>query len=117
MSHEKIVRNREIHAKHKQGASYSDLAKEYRISETRVRQIDAQVRYQEIYKGPDIPEIVTACKEFGATDWINGRIQNELRKRHLNIKNRWRKLTRDDIIKMDWLGERAADIVEYAQKL
>ena len=117
MSHEKIARNREIHAKHKQGVSYFDLAKEYKISETRVRQIDNQVRYRERHKTPDIPEIVTACKKFGATDWINGRIQNELRKRHLNVKNRWRKLTRNEILKMDWLGERAADIVEYAQKL
>jgi len=117
MSHEKIDRNREIYAKHKQGMPYLDLAKEYKISETRVRQIYDQVRYQERHKTPDIPEIATACKKFGATDWINGRIQNELRKRHLNIKNRWRKLTRNEILKMDWLGERAADIVEYAQKL
>ena len=117
MSHEKIARNREIRAKRKQGVSYSDLANEYNISVARVRQIDELVRYQERHKIPDIPEIVTACKEFGASDWINGRIQNELRKRHLNIKNRWRKVTRDEILKMDWLGERAADIVEYAQKL
>jgi hypothetical protein len=117
MSHEKLSRNREIHAKRNQGASYVELAKEYGVSITRIREIDAQVRHREIYESPDIPEIVTACKKFRATDWINGRIQNELRKRHLNVKNRWRKITRDEILKMDWLGERAADIIEYAQKL
>lgn len=117
MSHEKIARNREIHARHKQGVSYLDLAKEYRISEARVRQIDNQVRYQELHETPDVDEIKVACQELGATDWINGRIQNELRKRHLNIKNRWRKITRDEILKMDWLGEKAADIIEYAQKI
>ncbi len=117
MSHEKIDRNREIRAKHKQGVSYSDLAKEYGISIVRVRQINELATYREHHNDPDVPEIVIACKKFGASDWINGRIQNELRKRRLNIKNRWRKLTRNDVIKMDWLGEKAADIVEYAQKL
>lgn len=117
MSHEKLSRNREIHAKRKQGASYAELSKEYGVSVTRIRQIDAQVRHQEIYESPDIPEIVTACKKFGATDWINGRIQNELRKRRLNVRNRWRKITRDEVLKMNRLGEKAADIVEYAQKL
>ena len=117
MSHEKLSRNREIHAKRKQGASYVELAKEYGVSVTRIRQIDAQVRHQEIYESPDIPEIVTVCKKFGATDWINGRIQNELRKRRLNVRNRWRKITRDEVLEMGGLGEKAADIVEYAQKL
>lgn len=117
MSVEQIDRNAEIRAKHKLGMSYTDLAEEYGISVTRVRQIDEQVRRQERNKVPDIPEIVIACEKFGATDWMNGRIQNELRKKHLNIRNRWRKLTRNELLKLDWFGERTADIVEYAQKL
>lgn len=117
MSHEKLDRNREIHAKHKQGVSYLDLAKEYKISEARVRQIDSQVRYQELHKTPDVVEIGIACQELGATEWMNGRIQWALRQRHLNVKNCWRKLTREDMLKLRSIGEKAADIIEYAQKL
>lgn len=117
MSHEKLDRNREIHAKHKQGMSYLDLAKEYKISDARVRQIDGQVRYQELHKTPDVVEIEIACRELEATEWMNGRIQWALRQQHLNVKNRWRKLTREDMLKLRNIGEKAADIIEYAQKL
>ncbi len=117
MSHEKLDRNREIRAKHKQGVSYLDLAKEYGISEARVRQIDDQVRYQELHKTSDVVEIGIACRELGTTEWMNGRIQSALRQQHLNVKNRWRKLTREDMLKLRNIGEKAADIIEYAQKL
>lgn len=117
MSHEKLDRNREIHAKHKRGVSYFDLANEYGISEARVRQIDNQIRYQELHKTPDVVEIGIACQELGATEWMNGRIQQALRQRHLNVKNRWKKLTREGMLKLPNIGEKAADIIEYAQKL
>ena len=117
MSHEKLDRNREIHAKHKQGMSYLDLAKEYEISEARVRQIDDQVRYQERHKTTYVAEIATACRELEAAKWMNGRIQHALCQGRLNVKNRWRKLTREDMLKLRNIGEKAADIIEYAQKL
>lgn len=117
LSHEQIDRNREIRAKHKLGMSYYDLAREYGVSETRIRQIDGQVRYQELHQTPDVEEIKIACEKLGATPWMNGRIQNALRKRHLGVKNRWRKLTRIDILELDNIGTKTADIIEYAQRL
>lgn len=117
MSHEKLDRNREIHAKHKQGVSYLDLAKEYGISEARVRQIDDQVRQEKLHRDEDIPEIAKACIELNAPKYLNTRIQNCFRYYKVNICNRWRKLTRKEILYFDNLGEKAADIIEYAQKL
>ena len=93
------------------------LEKEYEISEARVRQIDDQVRYQERHKTPYVAEIATACRELEAAKWMNGRIQHALCQGRLNVKNRWRKLTREDMLKLRNIGEKAADIIEYAQKL
>lgn len=117
MSCEKLDRNIEIHAKLKQGISVTTLAKEYGLSYARIKQIDNQVRYDRMHIAPDIIEIAIACDKLHAVDWMNKHIQQVLRNRHLNKRNRWRKLTRDDILKLNSIGEKSADIIEYAQKL
>ena len=117
MSKEKLDRNREIRAKLKQGYSYAEVANEYRLSDTRIRQINSQVLHQELLKPLDVIEITEACKKLNVPKWMHGRIQKALQYRHLNVKNRWRKLTRQEILEFSNIGEKAADIIEYAQKL
>lgn len=117
MSLEKLDRNREITKKHREGMSYIDLAKEYNLSEARIRQIFDQVIRQERRQTPDVLEIGLACRELGEPEWMNGRIQWALRQNKLNILNRWRKLSRDDILNIRNLGEKAANIIEYAQNI
>ena len=117
MSIEKLDRNREIYVKYKSGVSYLNLAREYGLSESRIRQIIDQVSYQKRHQTEDVKEIAIACQEFGATEWMNGRIQSALRQRRLNVQNKWRRLSRNDILSLRNIGEKAADIIEYAQKI
>ena len=117
MSHEQLDRNREIYRRHREGESYSDLAHEFGITEARIRQIDTQVRHDKLCKSPSITEIELACKKFDAPDWMNGRIQAALANRKLHIKNRWKKLSREEILRLQGIGDVAADIIEFAQKI
>ena len=117
MSYEKIDRNREIYIKSKNGASRSELAKEYGLTVERIRQIITDILRHNLTHSPDVIEIGIACKELGASEWMNGRIQAVFRRRHLNVKNRWRRLSREDILDLRNLGPKSADIIEYAQKL
>ena len=118
MSHEQLNRNREIYALHKNwGKSYYELSELYGITQTRVRQICDQVRQEKLHRDADIPEIIQACADLNAPKYLNTRIQNCFRYYKVNIHSRWRKLTRKEILTFDNLGEKAADIIEYAQKL
>jgi len=117
MSHEKLDRNREIYIRYKSGRSYKDLAADYKVTEARIRQIIDQVRRQNLKQSPDIKEIWIACEKFKASEVMNGRIQNALRRIRMNVHYRWLKLKRADILKIRNLGEKAADIIEYAQKI
>lgn len=118
MSNEKLNRNRENYALHKNwGKSYAELSKIYGITQTRVRQICDQVRQEKLHRDEDIPEIIQACADLNAPKYLNTRIQNRFRFYKVNSHNKWRKLTRKEILTFDNLGEKAADIIEYAQKL
>ena len=117
MSIEQLERNREIRDRKLRGESYSDIAKDYNLSVARIRQINAHVRLIDRSNIKEIPEIKLACEQLCISKWLNGRIQTALRVHRLNIRNRWRKLSRKDILKIPNIGERAADIIEYAQKL
>ena len=117
MSLEKMNRNREILLKFRNGWSYSDLADYYDVSIPRIRQILDHVRLEEHRRAIDIPEIGIACLELHAYRGMCGRIMSALKNRNLDKKNRWRKLSRIDILKIQKLGDAAADIIEYAQKI
>lgn len=117
MSVEIVARNREIYLKHRQGYSYRDLADEYGISHSRVRQIYERERHEAFTKTIDIPEIVESCNELGALRSMNSRIQAIFRIKGLNKHDNWRKLSREEIISIPALGERAADIIIHAQCL
>lgn len=117
MSEEQFDRNRKIARLYKQGWSYSKLAKEFNLSIARIRQIIFEVRRINKIRKIDIQEIKNACDELGCDETMNGRIQNALKNRKLDMKNRWRKLSRSEILNIPHLGDKAANIIEHAQKL
>lgn len=117
MSIEKLDRNREIYRRHKEGESYRKLSEEYGVSYERIHQIVSKVReriLQDIYY---IPEIEKACKELEGDERLNTRIQNAIYNNKFDIAYRWTRLTREEILNMPYIGDRAADVIEYAQVL
>lgn len=117
MSYEKLNRNREIKRLKLAGASYKEIAHEFGMSETRVRQIIQQVTKDDADQSHYVLEIEKACIELNAPAYLNNRIQNCLQRMKLNKLNRWRKLTHNDILSIRSLGEKAAEVIEYAQKI
>ena len=117
MSHEKIDRNKEILFKHRQGKTYSELAYEYQITPTRVRQIAQHERTHQQSIPYRIPEIEQACQEHDASDGMYYRILNALHDQRLDTHNKWTRLSRGEMMSIRNIGEKAADILEYAQKI
>lgn len=122
MSSEKISRNKDIYyaiTDHKK--SYHEVAEQYHISETRVRQIVTQVRRQfRIENRPTnqhIQALEEACKIFNATPTTRGRIYNALAAYGYLKRNRWRHLTSQDIKKMRNIGRLGTEIILKAQNL
>lgn len=118
MSKEKISRNKEIYTKFRHNATYSDLAKEYGVSRTRINKILQHERSHRVKKDSiDIPEIKAACEYFDNEPGMYKRIVHALYERRLVKTNKWKRLSRPQILSIRNIGEKAADIIEYAQKI
>ena len=117
MSRERIRRNLDIYRRKRDGESYEELANFYSLSPTRIRNIYQRELMRVNNPGADILEIKIACDDLHATKLTQGRIQNALKKARLDKQNKWRRLSRDDILKIPNLGPHCADIIEYAQKI
>lgn len=117
MSRERIRRNLDIFSRRRSGETYEDLANYYHLSTTRIRDIYQRELMRSRNPGADILEIKIACEDMHVTKLTQGRIQNALKKARLDKQNKWRRLSRDDILKIPNLGPHSADIIEYAQKL
>lgn len=112
-----LTRNKEILFRYRNGETFATLAKEYGLSNTRIRQIIHQERINQNTKPIFIPEIKQACEYFNASNGMYFRILNALREERLDIRNRWKRLPRYRILSIRNLGEKAADILEYAQQI
>lgn len=117
MSVEKLSRNFEIYYKYKNGATYSGLAIEYGISIPRIRSIIQRARTIVNKQKPDIPEIDEACRVFEADKTTRGRILLVFKSKRLDEHGKWKKLSRLELLKFKNIGEKSADIIEYAQKI
>lgn len=117
MSEEKFFRNREIFFKkvveHK---SISEIAEMYGLSNTRVRQLIKQVREGKNLDN-DIPEIRESCKKFNTPIGMHKRICNALERKGFVKNNKWRKLSREELLEIPNLGEMSVDIILNAQKM
>ena len=111
------ARNKEILFRYRNGETFASLAKEYGLSNTRIRQITHQERLNQNKKPIFIPEIQQACKHLNASNGMYFRILNALHEERLDIHNRWKRLPRYRILSIRNLGEKAADILEYAQQI
>lgn len=117
MSNVRRGRNNQILRMHRDGISYGDIADEFGISDTRVRQICHDTRVRE-HRGPDdVPAIKQACEELNAAPNMYSMILHSLFEGDLFRFNRWKKLRRYEIIKIRRLGEKAADILQRAQEI
>ena len=112
-----LTRNKEILFRYRNGETFATLAKEYGLSDTRIRQITHQERINRNTKPIFIPEIEQACKYFNASTGMYFRILNALHEERLDIRNRWKRLPRYRMLSIRNLGEKAADILEYAQQI
>ncbi len=117
MSFEKISRNKDILIKNRAGKSYKELAEEYGISRERIVQIVQRERSLLRQKVNDISEIAKACKDLNADKGMYFRIVNALHEARFDKLNKWKRLNRSQILSIRNIGEQAADILEYAQKI
>ena len=122
MSIEMVQRNKQIYIRkvieHK---SYKDVSKEFGISETRIRQVldqERRKRSQYIYP-PDeyIEPIELACKEFGVNKTTRGRIYKALYNNGYLQRNKWQKLSEEEVANMYGIGELCKNIIFRAQYL
>lgn len=117
MSLENLKRNKKIFIKHQNGKTHLELAEEYGVSRVRIRQILQQERSYNTQERIDIPEIKQACEEFNASIGMYYRIVNALVENHTYKRNKWKRLSRPQILSIRNLGEKAADILQFAQKI
>lgn len=117
MSLEKISRNKDILVRNRAGESYQELAKEYGISRERVIQIVQRERFILRQDVDDIPAIEKACCDLNASKGMYFRIINALHEARLDNLNKWKRLDRVQMLSIRNIGERAADILEYAQSI
>lgn len=117
MSLENLKRNKEIFTKYQNGKTHLELAEEYGISRVRIRQILHHERSYNTRERIDIPEIKQACEEFDAPIGMYYRIVNALVENRVDKHNKWKRLSRPQILSIRNLGEKAADILQFAQKI
>lgn len=122
MSHELYTRNRLIYArKHRDKKSYKEISQEFGITETRIRQILAQQtierRYENLPVNQHIYEIEEACKRYGASKTMRGRIYNALANAGVLKRKRWLSLSTQDLMEIRNLGPKAVSIIQIAQDI
>lgn len=122
MSHELIQRNLDIYRKkHVDHKSYKEIANEYGISETRVRQILDQVRRSKLPQNLPVKqyvyEIEEACKFYNANATMRGRIYNALAAYGYLKRRKWFLLTEAEMRKMRNIGPMAIKIIKKAQEI
>lgn len=117
MSDLKLSRNEEILRLRKNGMSYKDLAEEFGLSYARIRQICENTRARHRHDRYDILEIYQACKEFDAPYKLYTQIVHALRDAGLDHNHKWKRISRDEFLKLDNIGNKLADIFERAQEI
>ena len=123
MSKELKKRNQLIYArKHRDKKSYKELSEEFGITETRVRQILDQERKKHhrivnVIQNLSIPEIDYICDKMNVSSTTRGRIYNVLINSDLLRFDKWKSLTRDQLMQIANLGEYSVDIILKAAKI
>ena len=116
MSVEQVDRNNDIYRKYRMGYSYTELADEYGLTYSRIYKIVQFVNQGRFAKPIYIYQISEACAVLGCSQRFNNKIQNVLNECGLAKQNKWRHLTKDDILHLPNLGEKAWDVIKLAQK-
>ena len=122
MSKEFVERNKLIHArKYRDRKTYKEIANEFEISETRVRQILDHERYKrkkikELSNKP-IPEIDYICEKCNTSPTTKGRIYNALANAGLLFNNKWRRSNKKELMKIPNLGINSVNIILQASNL
>jgi hypothetical protein len=122
MSKELVYRNKEIYIqRHVYRKSYKDIACEFGITETRVRQI---LEDQRLSRRPEnaptkqyVYEIEMACLDSHAGKTMRGRIYNALANVGLLKRKQWKHLSKDQLMLIPNLGKKAVDILLKAQQI
>lgn len=123
MSKELRKRNELIYAqKHRDGKTYKELANEFEITETRIRQIleqERRKRHRLVYvvTNKTIKEIEYICNELNVSKTTKGRIYNALAEAGLLLDKKWMRVSRANLLKIPNLGKYSVEIILKAAKL
>ena len=121
MSHELTERNNDIfYRKHVDRKSYKEIASEFGISETRVRQILYHIRMERRLENrptnQHIDELDRACVFYNADKTLRGRIYNGLAQHGYLKRKRWVHLTEQALYDIPKFGTESVKIVLKAQE-
>jgi len=117
MSDIKLDRNEEILRLRRDGMSCKDLAQEFNLSDSRIRQICRKTRARRKLGRYDIPEIYQACQEFNFPSRLYTQIIHSIYNAGLNHNHKWKHISRAEILKLDNIGDKLADVFERAQEI
>ena len=117
MSELQHIRNREILRLKRSGVSYKQLANDFEITQTRVRQICEETRAKEKQPIADIFEIKKAIELCNAPDRLYSLIVHALNNHGYLRYNRWKTMSEKQILDLPHLGERCVEIVLKAQEI
>lgn len=120
MSYELVERNNNIfYRKHIDKKSYKEIASEFGISETRVRQVLYHVRQQRKFENlptnQHIDELDRACEFYKADKTLRGRVYNTLAQHGYLKRKRWLHLTEQRLLDIPNLGVESVKIILKAQ--
>lgn len=102
----------------KAGVSYEVLFKKFGIGKARLQQIYRDQLYKTRHGNPDIPEIDIMCRTLGLREQERGMIQSTLHKHGYTASDdSWRKLSYDDICRIERLGPNSACVIWLAQNM
>lgn len=117
MSEFQYIRNREMLKLKRSGVSYKQLANDFGITTTRVRQICEETRAKEKQPIADIFEIKQAINMYDAPDRLYSLIIHELYEHGYLRYNRWKTMTEEQILDLPHLGKRCVKIILKAQEM
>lgn len=117
MSDIKLGRNEEILRMKTDGASYKHLSECFGLSVPRIRQICEKTRARQNAGIHDIPEIYQACVEFRSPSRIYTQIIHALWSKGWTHNHKWKRITREEFLTLNGVGNKLADILERAQEI
>jgi len=100
------------------GVTEEAICEYYDIKKPRLMQIILEQRSKKLHGDPDIRQIDTMCRILGWRENERGRLQSILHKHgYTAFDDKWRELSRNDILAIPLLGPSSACVIWLAQNM